>query len=565
MFSDRCLLPVLYFLTTCKRLETSCPTSKTLFKVLEELLLKNVLLPIRAFFLNSGKLSKSRNSELSSPPTQDLLAPLARTYYAEADKMFGRKSPGLALLPISILFSIAVQYLPRITPKQRSLEDSWLQNLFSQLVQYASMSNSASKLVPPSENYVLTVNQMLQVVADHNVRLSTFKIESLLSEVSRVLDGKIDIPNYWDLVGLCINIDATTLINTSSVSGGSQESKPRRLNEQMASLLSIVTTTGWSTILDTSSDYSTKLVQFILPLAKAFAKARDLIGFISLWQEQLAICQRDRPSMKPIASVANYARSVWEDEELLQLVARLVETSLTVGQIEVLLQKAKFNLAPFETAVSIDSEFLADMVVLDCIINARLTESYLDQLANFAHIAYTSILNMVSSEISWPIEHRWRFWRILTTIHQHWFIPHHSSKFQLAEQQAIEKAVRTVNGLMTGEKSAKQEFSEDVCMFMFMLSVASASKMNETTLHVGSAIEILSDGLNVLQNASEAGFQHKNGVLELPIQWNGQIHTIDSKEVAVLGCISQLIAYPNILRYYQNLKQCLVSDLSVVA
>lgn len=547
-------MAVLYLLTTCKALESSYPIPNTLFKVLEDILVKNVLLPARSFSLNSSTLSKAHLKELSSSPFQDLLAPLKKTYCTEANQTSSRKSTCLALSPISLLFSIAVQCLPRNTPKQRSLEDSWLQNLFSRLVQHASMSNGASKLAPLSEIYVLTLNQMLQVIDEHNIRLPAFKLKTLLFEVSEALDGKTDTPNYWNLISLCIKVDASIFMNTSSITVDGRDNKARKPNEQLESLLSIITTTGWSTSIDTISDYSTKLEQFILPLAKAFAEARDLIGFILIWHQQLDICQRTRPLVKFVASITNHARSIWEDEKLLQLVARLIETSLTVGQIESLLQREIFNSASNRTA-PINSETLADIIVLDCLTKTHLTESYLDQLTNFTCTTYTSILNIVSTATNWSSEHEWRLWRILNAFNEHWSMLQDSSEFQFAEHQAVNKAVDVIKQITLATSSFKQDYAKVIYMFLFMLSLALASKKNETNLLVYSAIEIL---------LGEAWVQHEKTLSNLPIQWDGQNHTIVSKEVAFLGCFSLLIAYPKIIRYYQHMKLCIKPDLCVV-
>lgn len=535
MFSDCCLIPILCFLTTCKRLSTLCSIEKSSFRFLEDLLVKNILLPTRNSFLSLKESSEVHSGGLSPSPSEDLLAPLENLNNTEAWQITLKRSPNHSFLPISLFFNIAIRCVSRSTPKKRSIEDSWLQNLFGQFTQYAFKSYSASGHVPLLQHYLLTLNQMLEDVAYHNIRFTTFEIEKLLSRVWGFLDGNVDTPSFWDLVGLCIEIDASVIINESSADSDNRENRPGASNKHLTSLLSFTSVTNGSDGLGTCPNYEKKLNRLILPLANAFTKGRDLLGFISLWQEQLATSQKYQRPANSEAPSGNYFRSIWEDEKLLHLVARLIEISLTVGQVETLLHKARLSIVSAQTSTSNKSDSAADLVILDCITDAKFSESYLDQLVSVARTTYISVLSIVSVGTYRSIEQAWRFWRILITFNEHWSIPRDSSEF--VERQAMDHALNIVSSSWLNNKTfSKHDYMELVYIFTSILCVGSKSESNERVLYGCSAIETIYSQSNTL-------------LPELPTQWSGQNNTIDSAEVAFLACTSQVISYPNVLRY----------------
>lgn len=496
--------------------------------------MKNILLPVRSYFLSTKGTSKPHRNELSSSPTQDLLAPLAKTYSNEADHM---KGTSLTLLPISLLFRISIQCSPRKTPKQRSLEDSWLQELFGQLAHYASLSSNVSEFASHSEKYVTTLNQMLRDVISHNISIAAFNVEILLGEVSDVLDRRIDTPMYWDLVGLCIEINPNAFIGYPLGSDSSQENRRKVLKKQMELHLSLVTSSSWKTSAEPGVNYKTKLSQFVLPLAKAFSKTRNLVGFILVWQEQIAISQNSRPDVNTNIPVSDYTTNIWEDEELLQIIAQLVETSLIVGQIDALFKKMIANV-PRSGATFLPDDFEADLVVLDCIVNANLNESYVDQLTKSAQSIYILTTGLASSEADLSFKQRWRLWRVLNTLKQRWPMPQDSSGFQLAEQQAIDKALSQIVRLFSEHKLLKHDLVESVHAFRFILTVANSLGENEMSSRLFLAVEAILDHLNVIRESS--------------VQWNGQCLSIDSLDAALLGCVSQLVSNLDVLRYLSH-------------
>ena len=501
----------------------------------------------------SKKSHNAHNEE--SNPTAGFLDPLSKMNRFTSREYLKRQSNDVALLPIPLLFDIAIRCLPRVTPMQRSLEDSWLQDLFSKLVRYASAEIASPPPDLGSEQYTLNLIQMLQKISDHKIRLATSKLETVLAAVVKNVENERDTPAHWDLIAACLDVDANVLISPSVAEAIQQT--PDEPNRHLASLISCVATSTWKSSPGTSS-YEVKLWKFIIPLASAFAKARNLTSFLSIWQEQLVQCQNEQTLNKTSLSATVYAPNVWEDERLSELVSRLVETTLTAGQIENLLQKAQEGVFLFEVKHSgVHSKLEAYLVILDCLINVRLSQSNLDQLAKMLSRVYTSISDTVSNTYDWPTEHKWRLWRVLITIDEHWLLPRESSDIRVAEQLGLSRAI----SISTQESSnkdiqIKSNILEDVYSFMFILNLASVHAKNNAAWQVSicqlvyKAVEDFLDHQEALCHAREPDLNTANQVARFLIQWDGKINTICSAEVASLVCIWNILMHPNILRYY---------------
>lgn len=525
----------------------------TTIQALEHLLVKNFILPARASFIGSKSWKKGSGEDQFSLTAELLLCPLAETSNAKSGEFSLMSSADLVTSTIPLLFSVAIRSLPRVTPKQRSIEDSWLRHLFSQLEKCTStvVSQIAPNLQTPK--YTSIFNSMLREALDHKVRLDDSVSGVILARVLSISNEELDTPDsplYWTLIGLCLEIDASFFVTSSSVEkSGDGNLDVVVPNKNLAALLSRVTENDGMSTLYSDINYNAKLSKVVLPLAEAFANARNLTAFLFLWEEQLTICQQQRAGVTP---KSNLRKIIWEDERLLLLVGRLIESSLTTGQIEQVLQRIHTNLTPPAPAASkTHSGSMVDLVILDCVVSAMAADAALSQIAQSLYVASLAIVSSASNQ---PAAHSWRLWRVLTTFNERWPMLQLSIPCKEAERLAMDEAVELLNHSVSAEAmDVGQVYIQELHAFSFILSVAFTRgfRTDGTRPEVDRASSVIETILNYRQSLCDSV---SLGLMEDPVssqftaQWNMQSETIISVDVLLVGCIAQIITFPTVFR-----------------
>ncbi len=541
------MVPILRFLSIYKNMPDSSPKSQATIKALEHLVINNVILPARASFISSKSWKKTESGAQSLLSAEVLLAPLAKNTNLDVEEFSLIKNPNVRIPAVSMLFSIAIQSLPRITPKQRSLEDSWLQHLFIQLGK-----NPHSNLTAGSKQYISALNWMLREAIDHKVRLDGSIFEAILSQVINISDEELNLPDasiYWALISLCLELDPSIFIASSLVDKGTNGNPTP--NKYLAFLLSRLTGWGWKSSARGDANYEFELVKVILPLVEAFANARDLITFIFHWRQQMALRQQQPLHTLHIAAPHYYrARTIWEDERLILFVGRLIDTSLTSGQIHSLFEGVLINLPPALRDVKDSSRSAADLVFLDCLVGGLSKESNLDQLAETAQSIYLAISSIVSGMTAWAGENTWRLWRILATFNVRWSPPLHSMATKQAAQLAMSRAAETViDSIHAKPKDAQSDYARELYAFSFLLKIAPLQ--NREPKHENRLVSfVIETILKCRQSSCDSLGPQAAGtsrLKEFAAQWNGQIDTITSVDILILGYCAQILTFSTIL------------------
>ncbi len=514
--------------------------------------MKKTIIPSRALFFNPKSFSNVDGSEHTSPSSIDLLAPLAEARDAEmGESVRGANTHG-ALWPISMFFHIAVQSLPRITPKQRSVEDSWLQELFGRLLQFIFDFNIADTPSIFSAQHTSTLKQMLQEIADQNIRISSSKLEHLLGRIISCLDNASNGSELCELISLCIAIDANIFLIPAPVAKDRQENGERVPNHRLAALLLWITTSAWKKSPERDLMYEAKLSKVVLPLVEAFAKARDLLGFVQYWLEQLAVSQKQPSDQAEVGSWYYRPRTLWEDERLLQLIARLAESTLTGRQINDALLKAHAGMASYGYP-----SLIPNLVFLDSALSIALDDAKSDQIADAAWKIYHSTLDGLLNASNWATEHRWRLWRILFTFKQRLFLPKFNLDIRSLERQVIDKGAELTTRTRirpSNNEGDQYDYAEELYAFGFILSSNSGRKQS------GEDEEQRSKELieAVLVWVSESGARQRNNDepdqiasaenTEPVPRWNGHSDAVKSLDTLHLGYSAQFLVFPDLLR-----------------
>lgn len=553
-------MPTLRLLVTILELPSLDRMNEAGCKPLKDLIIQKILLPCRASFFDSKNYSKAASSDDPLTSSTDLLAPLANFHHVKAGEEFEEAKTIKGLWPISILFQVAIQSLTRTTPKQRSVEDSWLQYLFYRILQQGFRIGAADALSKPSTQHLLSINQMLRDITDHNIRISVSKLEPLLTHIMSCLGGTPDVSAICETVNLCILIDANIFIGPGPIAKEAQGNNPRISNPRLATLLLWITNSAWKRSLEMDPIYEIKLLKIVSPLVEAYAKARSLLSFVSYWQEQLALCQ-NKVSDDPEFVIGTYLpRSLWEDERLIQLIARLAESTLTAGQINNLLLDTHARALTHETLGGSDDSpnLVASLITMDCASGITLDEAKSDRIKDIAKDVYHSSLDWLLNKTYWPVDHRWRVWRIIIALNKQWNFKENHSTIQGLEQQVISKAVElTTRARLRAPKDEDCQYiyAEEFYAFAFVVSSSSrqhepsdqyrqlSHDLIETVIKWISGYAI-SEWMNDEKQDQMAPATDSKAI----VQWNGQSDGVVSLDILHLCYLAQLLTFPEVFQ-----------------
>lgn len=537
------MVPTLRFIRIYRVVPHSSSKKEEISKALKQLLVKNIILPARASYFAAQNRKNTEVEAGASLSVETLLAPLAKVSNVKIRVASVRNVQDLSIPAIPLLFSVAVQSLPRNTPRERSLDDPWLRHLFSQL-RNISFSNTMLQ----HKQHISNLNWMLRGALKHRVRLDSTALEAILAQVMNVANEDFNSPDahtYWALINLCLQIDANVFISSSSADHTRNDIPAP--NRYLNFLLLQLSGGSWKSSPRSDPNYHFKMMHVIQPLVQAYTNARDLTTFISHWREQIILCKQQQNTLAVDVSDCN-SETLWEDEELILQVGRMVEASLTTAQITDLLRNISAKLPATHAAIQCDFRSTADLVILESIIRGLSKESNLDHLTGDAHSIYLSISSMLPG---WARDHRWRLWRILSIFNERWSLPRHSEAAKQAERLAMIKAADSISyAISAGGEDVGTDFVTELHAFSFMLKRGPVrSVKSELDIHHISSV------IQAILNSRKSAFDHVRLKVdwsqtppEFLASWNAQNATVKSVDELVIGCIAQILTSPAILR-----------------
>ena len=563
-------MPTLYLLLTIRESSSLDPTTYTRSKPLEDLIVQKILLPSRTSFSNSRNRSSSDGSDDPSVCNIDLLAPLAKIHHTRSGDGFKETKALKGLLPTSLIFQIAIQIPIRITPKQRSVEDSWLQDLFFRILPQAHRIGAPDALFELSTQHVLLINQMLRQIADYDIRINASKLEPFLARMMTCSDGTLDASVICESINLCILIDANIFTGLAAIPKDVQGNHLRAPNHLLALLLSWITDSAWKVSLEMNLVYEDKLSKVILPLAEAFAKARSLVDFISFWREQLAHCQKQRFNHPELVTGFYCPQSLWEDERLMQLIARLAESTLTAGQIYNLILGSHASVLSHQTLGSDGHpNLMANLVLLDCAFGITFKDVQSNQITDITRDVYHSSLGWLLNETHWPVKHKWRPWRILIAGQDRWNLTENRSDIRYLKQQVVGKAVELTTRAQLRDEDSQSGYTEEFYAFAFIISSISGqkelSKQDRKPYHnlIESVIEWI---FTYAKEEKDDEKQDRMASAANPkpvFQWNGQSDGVTSVDILHLCYLTQFLVFPGVFRSDKPLRNVSAFSLTL--
>lgn len=536
-------MPALHLLSQCEATKDDALVSATTH-VLHKLIAGHIIMPARAAFLETTQPGKLVSSGVAALPVEELFHPLQLECSRELENDFlqGPKGPSTgALVMFPMTFHLIIRCTSLDTTRRRTTEMPWLQYMFVYLARCASIPIPAPTSSPPATSSLRVLKKMLEIGITSKLFLDASILEDIMSRYSGIVSeepSKVD----WELVGLCLKLDPNIFLMPSS-SGEKGKIRPAEYGSYfLAPLLSSITSVGLRTPQEVPVLYNNILKDILLPLVAAFAHARGLDRFVEHWQEQLCICEDSR-------RVSTSDLTIWEDEELLHLVARLLEPSLTTGQIEKIFHTAYADLEKrFDFGGdNVGAVGWVSSVITECIVDGCTKEAVTDKLSRTAQMVYHISLRILQESPYRVAKLRWRLWRVTASIRSHWpgtSSPRKVSGLEIAaESRALEKALETLLN-STGFVWSAQHFMEGLQAFKFILSFAPNVQQAdlETSFlqpEIESAIEwvisCLKEQLEQIDPYRDPG-------------WDGRAVTATSQDALLIGCVTQLILSPKAIR-----------------
>ncbi|KAI4135688.1 MAG: hypothetical protein LQ347_000458 [Umbilicaria vellea] len=560
-FSAHCLMPALHLLSQFEAVKPDAHVSTTIH-VLQKLIAGYIIMPTRAALLETVQPGKHLGKRNTALPAEELLRPLQLecSQELEGNVLEGRKGTftgTLVMIPMTFQLIIKCTFLD--TTRRRTAEMPWLQYMFIYLARCASISILAPVSSSPGKSSLTVLEKMLEIGFTSKIDIDSSILENVLSTFSGVLSKEPKKVN-WELMRLCLKLDPNVFLKPSP---GEEKGKLRQAEHGvnfLAPLLTSITSLGLRTLQEDSVPYRNLLSDIVVPLVAAFAHTRGLNRFIEHWQEQLRIYE-DNPRL------STTDMTIWEDEELLHLVARLLEPSLTTGQIEKTFHSAYVDLEQRFAFGGNDMATVAgsSLVIIECIVDGCTNETVTDKLGGTAKLVYGLSLRILQELPYQATKLRWRLWRVTASIRSHWSGVFNSRKISGAEaaveRKAFKKALATLLR-STGLVWLAQDCMEGLQAFKFILSFAPAvhradleasAPQHDIDLAIGWVISGLREECEHINPSSDPG-------------WDGRAMVATTQGALLIGCVAQLVLSPKVLSCCaSNLQTELLSMLSMCA
>lgn len=560
-FRTHCMLPALQLLHNCRESSCSEKDMEAVATSLEDLLITFTVLPFRASFVGTKESGQLQFTNHATALKEDLGSALRSYQYpkSKANSSLGRGTyetqrqalkiqNHLKITYVSLLFEIALGLRPASKSTNSRAEAHWLEELFGQLLDCAGILVPANSTVKERKDYTRLVGWMLRKCVDHKLQLSLSRIQAILDELSGLVSSDCGDTVDWSVVSLCLQIDSNAFVVPDPSGEANISHSSRYPNKYLSALFSNISNEHD----EASQNYEFLLTGIMLPLCNAFTDARDMDGFIHHWIKQLSV-HEERQSEKTRLSMNTPC--IWQDERLLQLVAQLAESKLTPGQLDHLASSVAKGLAPSMPSTSISpSPSLASLVILDCVFAGIHQEATLKALAETAQSVFSMLGAHLSDCLGQPLVHKWRMWRIKTSIADRWVTLRNSPLFKRSAQSAICTASEVLNRMcLETSPDEEADWGEELFAFRFLLHLAVIEE-SRTNLQFPSRTRLVSAVGKIIDmmepfchRISHDHFQ----TIKLPAyvpRWD-EFHTgVKSINTLFLGCVADILISPVALR-----------------
>ena len=536
MFSKICFQSVLNLLLSYHKNPEPEDEIRLVSARLVDLLRNHILIPARSSCLNALRLRDVRDPDIPTGLLEMLLIPLM-------DNVVVDEVVSLDILEsVTFLFGIAAEHSMRVVPKDRRNEIAWLQKLLNHIMQRAHAFDYYDL---DDERQMITVDfsvKMLDSCVQSKLILDTATLERIVRPLFH--HQRIFTEQEWEVVSLCIQLDATIFVNPSGNVQVNKECLQQVPSDLLSLLLNQISRDGQkmisantNTLLQSETRLPYDMIRstVVMPLANAFIHTRQFPRFLDIWQGQLD---------QHYLSSNDENVSIWRDDQLLHAVAHLVESALSIGEIEKRLHVFVGELESIAKETSVEPAILGKLtslaVTLECLLSGSTSNRTLQQLEEPVLVLYKLLLQLPTDKTVNSNDFQNSCWRIMTIINDRWSLPHQSLDSEI-------KAVRTALNLITNviddacdPQRPSPKYSAGFYAFRFMLSLTDVETARPDTywLAMGTATEQILDHTSACIRPGTFHF----------LKWSGQDDLITRGPLFGLACCAQLTTIPRTLK-----------------
>ena len=390
-FAKHSLIPILDHLDLVAGLDQVSAISKDQWvKSIEKYVISNIILPSREAYLNANRPEKLQNPDIPKTLLEDLLSPLRPVCDDSEALEAGRNATDIwqtTALRVARILRLAAENPPRNTAKQIATESSWLQKLFSILLEMSTVYDAKRRGNLDCQRYTCHY-PLLRVARSKELRVDRLALKALLLRQSGLFIAGSDVD--WNLINVCMELDSDMWILSNHLSAIQTESVEVPHDTLLSALLQKLSLTSTTAKSSPHTPRKILLHRIIYPLIQAFVRCRSLMDFLEVWREQIAKSELKGGLIDLV--------SVWEEDDLISYVSKTIRSALTYPQISStidLYSEAMTALSQEKSALRTRHSY---MVILDSIMSADYAGRALEEIRPSVNRLSDALLSLVDTE-----------------------------------------------------------------------------------------------------------------------------------------------------------------------
>lgn len=525
-FSSHCLTPVLTLLDLLRSFKFNNPSAISSNQTLERLVAIHVVFPARSTFNEKdARKWKHVHDVLLYEQLEAMLQGVKKRMLLDEQAQQDNGSLGLSWM----IFDIAVRSTPFTDFRRRQAEQPWLDALFVCLAHliWPDMPRITSTGVVQNpiatnisqETFFVTLERLIDTALARKLRISLPVLGYFLSAI--LAANQESAP--WTLLVKLVRLDVDALIPGSGLSK-SEELLKQLLDRLQASTVPI-------------SLYDTMRNDLIVPLLRGFARARNLTGFMVIWQQGLADAIRTRYTSKYEPELIP-AVLVWEDDDVLDEFKDLALTLAPRSMGGRLLDDLVGAFSKLAETVGSTADLFAKLALFSALLESsedplvvwKLERSQLSEL-------FAATLKALPRKSDYQAQ-RWRLWKLLRQLLpciDTQTLEQDDKQLLRAENQFVTLRQCKDSSPVAASRKKSSKFLEGLECFSVVIELAAKSSLYETLL-----ASQMDDLANLMQVSDPS-----HSVNNLPL-WNGRTFDCDTSDKLVAACIGRLLLRPEI-------------------
>jgi hypothetical protein len=364
---------------------------------------------------------------------------------------------------------LAIEYSKAAGKPLRTRDSGWLETLFIALARRSGFEPSSGIAIEPDERQLRVLQSLLEVASAEKLHLGAVTLGGLASKSCGFVSHELLVVK-WSIISYMFDIDPDTF--TGSI-GKSYTILVQDTGDKITLLESLIRDLRFESSNSHSSDsvdiYSEQR-KVAKQMLSAFAQARNIIGFLEIWQRELSLHIEVIMASTDDEFMDNFPNSVWLESNLADTLKDVLESALIPRQIEAFLEQLLTQIDSKDSNKNTNGAVrYATLILMDMIVKSIRTEQIQETVFETVLICYGKLSQDLES---WSQRCRSRLWSLLRSLGTICFNVKGHMPFKKSDDLLIEarKAAMTLDTDVPTSKRAIG-YSEAYQAFGFISSV----------------------------------------------------------------------------------------------